>query len=155
MILPPTSTSAPDVPRLATVATVPIASLRPALCSEAPNGRLPHTPCTPPVNRFGSCEAQVAFAALKNRIDWPILDYAYDSSSHLATIARDGKPDVTYTDAPATNLVVKVSSDVMKETTDLTYDDRRRPVLVTSQRVHSVTGKLVTERWQFAYDCPE
>ena len=54
MILPTSSTSAPEALRLATVGTVPIASLRPALVSESPDGGIAHTPCTPSVNRFGS-----------------------------------------------------------------------------------------------------
>ena len=63
----------PDVPRLATVATVPTASLRTALMSEPPDGGIAHTPCTPSVNRFGSFQRQAAFAAPKSRIDRLIL----------------------------------------------------------------------------------
>jgi len=44
---------------------VPTASLRRALSSEPPNGGIAHTPCTPSVNRFGSRQAQAAFAAPK------------------------------------------------------------------------------------------
>ena len=49
------------------------ASLRRSLISEPPDGQLAHTPYTPSVNRFGSCQAHAAFAAPKSRIDRPIL----------------------------------------------------------------------------------
>ena len=48
--------------RLATVATVPTANLRRALISEPPDGGIAHTPCTPSVNRFGSCQARRAWS---------------------------------------------------------------------------------------------
>ena len=73
MSLYPSSSSAPEFPRLATVATVPTASLRTALMSEPPDSGIAHTPCTPSVNRFGSFQRQAAFAAPKSRIDRLIL----------------------------------------------------------------------------------
>ena len=83
MPLDPSSSSAPEVPRLGTVATVPTASLRTALMAEPSDSGIAHTPCTPSVNRFGTCQAQAAFAAPNSRIDRVILGNARQVAASL------------------------------------------------------------------------